>query len=147
MQEVIFGVPAGTSWAETFAARPWVGVIAVVVVVLLVVAAWWVITRKLPPADRGWTMDADAEPGRAVFSRATDRGPRRDLRPPLHRELGEKVALIALVSIIFGQVLTVRPSRSGLALIVGARRGRQRGTERAAREARIEPGASSARRS
>ena len=42
-----FGVPAGTSWVDTFAARPWVLVVFGLVVVGLALAAWWVLNNRL----------------------------------------------------------------------------------------------------
>jgi hypothetical protein len=119
VQEVIFGVPAGTSWGETFAARPWIVVVAVIAVVVLLVAAWWVITRKLPPADRGWTIDADAEPGRAIAPERLAPVRAAIAGRLFGRELLEKVALITLVSIIFGQVLGVHAGPVQLAFVIG----------------------------
>ena len=66
IQEDIFGVPAGTAWIDTFAARPWIVVIAVVVVSGLIYAAYWIMKNKMPPRDRPLTIDADAEPNREV---------------------------------------------------------------------------------
>jgi hypothetical protein len=119
IKERILGVSADATWSEAIAARPWVVVVAVVLVVLLLLAAWWVITRKLPPADRGWTIDADDESGRAVPAErlAAVRG--AVASHLFTREVAEKVALIALVSIIFGQVLGVRSDPVELALVVG----------------------------
>ena len=66
VQEGIFGVPAGTSWADTFAARPWVLVVAALIVVALVVLAWWLLANVLPAPDRRPTFRADDEDGREV---------------------------------------------------------------------------------
>ena len=72
VQEDIFGVAAGTSWIDTFAARPWIVVIAVVVVAALIYAAYWIMKNKLPPRDRPLTIDADAEPDREVPAERLD---------------------------------------------------------------------------
>ncbi len=104
IQERIFGVPPGTSWADTFAGQWWIVIGFIVVVVLFLVLAWWVITRKLPPADRPLTLAADAQ------------------QPPLDPEAVraaetaiagrlwaiatfEKVAFLVLITAIFGMML------------------------------------------
>ena len=48
------------AWIDTFAARPWIVVIAVVVVIGLIYAAYWLMKNKMPPRDRPLTIDADA---------------------------------------------------------------------------------------
>jgi hypothetical protein len=119
IQEGIFGVPAGTSWADTFAARPWIVVIAIVAVAVAVYALLWLMKNRLPPADRPLTIDADTEPGRraGVDQLAAVRS--RMARRVFHVSLLEKFALIALVSIIFGQMLGVRPDPLELSFLIG----------------------------
>ena len=107
IQEDIFGVAAGTSWIDTFAARPWIVGLAVVVVAVLIYAAWWLMKNKLPPRDRPLTIDADAEPGRAVAPERLQAERERMMATFLRPGLVEKVTLIALVSIIFGEMLQV----------------------------------------
>ena len=118
IQEDIFGVPAGTPWIETFAAKPWIVVIAVVVVAVAIYALYWLMKSKLPPRDRRLTIDADAEPGRDVppqrLQAERDRMAQTILRPGLF----EKVAMIALVAIIFGQVLQVHAEPLELSIIM-----------------------------
>ena len=118
IQEDIFGVPAGTPWIETFAAKPWIVVIAVVVVAVAIYALYWLMKNKLPPRDRRLTIDADAEPGRDVppqrLQAERDRMAQTILRPGLF----EKVAMIALVAIIFGQVLQVHAEPLELSIIM-----------------------------
>jgi len=118
VQEDIFGVPAGTPWLETFAAKPWVVVVAVIAVIALIYAAYWLMKNKLPPRDRPLTIDADAEPGREVsperLQAERDRMAKTVLRPGLF----EKVGLIALVGIIFGQVFQVRADPLELSIIM-----------------------------
>ena len=119
IQEDIFGVPAGTSWADTFAAKPWVVVVAIVVVIAAIAAAYWLMKNKLPPRDRPLTIDADAEPGREVPLERLDAERERMSRRILRPGLIEKISLIALVSIIFGQVLQVHGGPVEIALILG----------------------------
>ncbi len=118
VQEDIFGVPAGTPWLETFAAEPWIVVVAIVVVAALIYAAYWLMKNKLPPRDRPLTIDADAEPGREVsperLQAERDRMAKTVLRPGLF----EKVGLIALVGIIFGEVFQVRADPLELSIIM-----------------------------
>ncbi len=119
IQEGIFGVPAGTSWAETFAARPWIVVIAIVAAALAVYAVLWLMKHKLPPPDRALTIDADAEPGRMPPVEQLRAVRARLAQHVFHVSLLEKYALIALVSIIFGQMLGVRPDPLELSFFVG----------------------------
>ncbi|MET0772887.1 MAG: hypothetical protein ABWZ82_07375 [Candidatus Limnocylindrales bacterium] len=118
IQERIFGVPPGTSWADTLAGQWWIVIGFVVVVVLLIVLAWWVITRKLPPPDRPFTLHADAQ------------------QPPLDPEAVraaevaiagrlwavatvEKVVFLVLITAIFGMMLDLRIAPVALAVAVG----------------------------
>ena len=117
VQEQVFGVPAGTAWIDTFAARPWVLVVFAVVVVLLAIATWWIFANRLPPADRPVTLRADDEDGRQV-------APTRlmEVREALaahlfDRQLLEKVVLVSLISVIFAQILGV--SAGPVALAIG----------------------------
>jgi hypothetical protein len=74
--------------------------------------------NKLPPRDRPLTIDADAEPTREV---PTERLRAERARMALHilrPGLFEKVVMIALVAIIFGQVLDVRADPLELALVL-----------------------------
>jgi hypothetical protein len=118
VQEYVFGVTPGTSWADTIAARPWVVVVAVLGAVALVLAAVWLGRRYLPPPDRPLTIDADAEPGRQVpadrLVAERSRISNRLVQPSLY----EKVALIALVCVIFGQMLEVRADAVELAIVL-----------------------------
>jgi hypothetical protein len=117
VQERVFGVPAGTSWADTFAGQWWIVIGFGVVVVLLIALAWWVITRKLPPADRPFTLDADAqqpalEPGSVVAAERAIAG------RLWAAATVEKVAFLVLVTAIFGMMLDLRVPPLSLALAV-----------------------------
>ncbi len=120
VQEKIFGVAPGTPWLETFAARPWVVVAAILVAAAAVAVAWWLARTKLPPRDRPLTIDADAEPGWAVPPERLAAERARRASTIWHPDLLEKVALLALVSIIFGQMLGLRAEPLELASLVGA---------------------------
>jgi hypothetical protein len=115
----LFGVPTSASWLEAIAARPVVVAVAAVVVVGLLVAGWWVITRKLPPADRPPTFDADARQPPVDQERV--QAVRRELASHLFdRELVEKIVLVSLVSIIFARMLPgIDEAPMGIALGVG----------------------------
>jgi hypothetical protein len=118
VQEDIFGVDAGTSWIDTFAAKPWIVVVAVVVVAALIYAAYWLMRNKLPPRDRPLTIDADAEPGREVPAERLDAERTRMATTFLRPGLLEKVAMIGLVSVIFAKVLQVQSEPLQLTIIV-----------------------------
>ncbi len=100
----IFGVSTDTSWPDAFAARPGVLVLLAIVLALLALAAWWLLTRRLPPADRPPTFDADKRQP-PVDPLAIDRVRRRLAGPLFDRELLEKIVLVSLVSVIFGRML------------------------------------------
>ena len=118
VQERIFGVPAGTSWADTFAGQWWIVVAFVVVVILLIVLAWWVITRKLPPADRPVTLAADAQ--QPPLAPADVRQAASVIAGQLlTRETLEKVAMLVMVTAIFGMALDVAVPPLSLAVAVG----------------------------
>jgi hypothetical protein len=118
VQEDIFGVAAGTSWIDTFAAKPWIVVIAVVVVAALIYAAYWIMKNKLPPRDRPLTIDADAEPGREVPAERLDAERARMAKTFVRPGLFEKVAMIGLVSVVFAKVLQVQAEPLQLTIIV-----------------------------
>jgi hypothetical protein len=119
LKEEVFGVPAQSSWADAVAANPTVVLVAVVVVALLAVVAWWLLTRRLPPADRPFTLDADAQQP-AVDKVAIRRRRDRMAQTLFDRELVEKIVLVSLVSVIFAQMLPGKDeSPLGLASGVG----------------------------
>ena len=104
IKESIFGVPADTSWGDAIAANPLPLVITIVALVVAAVGAWWLITRRLPPADHPPTFDADqhTEPVDPELVDSVRRGLAQTL---FDRELLEKIALTALLAIIFGRML------------------------------------------
>jgi hypothetical protein len=112
----LFGMPVDTPWGEILGAWPGVFVAAFVVVVLVLVAAWWLVKRRLSPADRALAFSADAH--QPAFTRDQVRSAvASEARHILDAALLEKIVLIALVSIIFAQVLPgVRASDLQLAI-------------------------------
>lgn len=119
VQEVIFGVPAGISWVDTFAARPWVLVVFGLVVAGLALAAWWVFNNRLPPADRPVTLRADDEDGREA--RPTKLMEVRQVLATslFDGQLLEKFVLVSLISVIFAQILGVSAGPMALAFGLG----------------------------
>jgi hypothetical protein len=104
IKTVVFGVSTDATWTEAIANRPWVVVVIVVALALLAIGAWWLITRRLPPADHPPTVDADIPPN-PVDPQLVERERQRLARRLVDRELIEKIALLSLISIIFGRML------------------------------------------
>jgi hypothetical protein len=122
LKEVVFGVPPDASWIDAAAARPIVVLAVAAAVVALAVGARWLLLHKLPPADHGLTLDAD-KAQKPVDPAAVERARTRLAQRLLDRELVEKTALIALVSIIFGRMLpgvdaTPLETAIGIAIII-----------------------------
>ena len=119
IKEEVFGVPATSSWAEAVATNPIVVVVAAIVVASLAVLGWWLLTRRLPAADRPFTLDADSQQP-AVDKVAIRRRRERLAETFLDRELIEKIVLVSFVSVIFGQMLPGNDgSPLGIAIGVG----------------------------
>jgi hypothetical protein len=100
----IFGVAATASWGEAFANRPGVSLAIVLAIVALILGARWLFTRRLPPADHPLRLAADPIPAEVAARSeeiATAPRPFRLTDPAV----GEKIALVSLVAIIFAQVL------------------------------------------
>ncbi|MGD8685058.1 MAG: hypothetical protein PVG27_14005, partial [Chloroflexota bacterium] len=93
--------------------------LAVVVVAALIYAAWWLMKNKLPPRDRPLTIDADAEPARAVPPEQLQAERQRMAHRLIRPGLIEKIGLVVLVTIIFGQMLQVRADPLELSILVG----------------------------
>ena len=122
LKEVVFGVPLDASWIDAVAARPIVVVVVAALVVGLAIAARWLLLHRLPPADHRLTFDADKRQ-RPVDPEAVERERRRLAERLFDRELVEKTALIALVSITFGRMLpgvdaTPLETAIGIAIII-----------------------------
>jgi hypothetical protein len=121
-KEVALGVPADTPWGAAFGANLPVTVALLAVVVLLGVLARWLMVTRLPPADWGLTLAADAH-GLGVTPEQVRAAQQRAARQFFSGALLEKVVLVSLITIIFAEVLpavTVRPSHLayGVTLII-----------------------------
>ena len=117
IKESIFGVSKDASWAEAVKANPAVVVIAAVVLAALVFVGWWIVTRKAPPADHHMHLKADPLPpelqGPELYGmvRASER--------LFDRALGEKIVLLAMVSVIFAQIMKgLEATNVGIAVFV-----------------------------
>jgi len=116
IKETLFGVAATDSWATAIANRPWVLIAAIAFFTALAAIVYWIITRKAPPFDHKAHIKADplppllrgAEPYRKVRAETSIFG----------WALREKVALTAILCVIFGLVLT-GGTASPLRIVVG----------------------------
>jgi hypothetical protein len=99
IKEDILGVPADTPWGEALSENLWVFpvLIAIGVGIFLLVRWLW---PKLPPADWKMSFDADAHPEERPPAAVPG-----EALPSVWHGLIEKIALVALISIIFGQML------------------------------------------
>lgn len=114
LKTALFGAPPETTWGHLFAALPGVFIGAAVAAVGLIAALAWAAGRRLPGAGRrsfssraavAHITRADLLAARAAWSRRV-----------FDRDLAEKVALVALVVVIFAQVLpNTRASTAQLA--------------------------------
>jgi hypothetical protein len=115
IKENIFDVPVDTPWLDILTANLWIIPAAVVVAVLLVLLVRW-IAKRLPPADRKLSFDADAHQP-AFTEEQVRRARTSQISRLLDSTLLEKIVLVSLVSIIFAQVLPgVRASNLELAV-------------------------------
>jgi hypothetical protein len=100
----LFKVPADTPWGEIVGAWPWVFVVAALVVAALLIALWWVLRRRLRPADYRLNFSADAH--QPVFTTEQVRSAiASEASRIVDAALIEKIVLITLVAMCFGQVL------------------------------------------
>jgi hypothetical protein len=100
----LFKVPADTSWTVIVRTWPWVFVVAFLVVAALLIAVWWVARRRLPPADYALSFSADAHQP-AFTAGQVRRAVASEASRIVDAALVEKIVLITLVSMCFGQVL------------------------------------------
>lgn len=85
---------AQLDFTDTVADHPWVGVVAVLGGAALAVVGWFVARPRMGPPDWPWRIAADPAP---VVDGAA--------RPVSAPEIAEKVALLALVCVIFAEIL------------------------------------------
>jgi divalent metal cation (Fe/Co/Zn/Cd) transporter len=89
-----------TPWGEALSENLWVFAILLIVAAAIFFAVRW-SWPKLPKADWTWSFDADAHP-----EETPPTAPTTDLLPSHWRHgLVEKIVLVSLISIIFGQML------------------------------------------
>ena len=118
----LFGVPADTPWGEIVQAWPGVFVAAFIVIAALLVAAVWLARRRLRPADHALAFSADAyQP--AFTTEQVRSAVASEASRIVDAALLEKIVLITLVSMCFGQVIpgmqaTNFQLTTGVALIV-----------------------------
>lgn len=98
----VFGVPLEESWTVAFANRPWVLVIAAVAVVLAFFLFKWLLT-KLPPKD--WDLKLKADPLPEYIDERREQLAMVAQSKVLRKVLLEKLALVALVGLIFANLL------------------------------------------
>jgi hypothetical protein len=103
IKEDLFGVSVDTPWSEILAANLWIVPVAIVLAALTVVLLRW-LARRLPPADRKPEVTAGAyQP--AFSDGQARRAFAEEARLIVDIALVEKIALVALVSLCFAQVL------------------------------------------
>ncbi len=104
IKESLFGVAAADGWLTAVANRPWVLAAMVVALVAGVAILYLAVRLKAPPFDHGLLIAADPLP---AWLRGAE--PYRKVRAETgiwSRQLYEKVALAALLSVIFGLMLS-----------------------------------------
>ncbi len=104
IKETLFGVQATDSWATAISNRPWVLILAIVIVLATIGIAYWIIRKKAPPFDHKLRLKADPLPpllrGAELYRKV------RADTSIFGWALREKVALTAIVCIIFGLMLS-----------------------------------------
>jgi hypothetical protein len=103
-KEIVLGVPADTGWGAAFGANVPVTLALLVLIVALVLLARWLLSAKLPPADWGFTLSADAH-GLGVTPEQVLVAQRRAAQRLFSGVLLEKLVLVSLITIIFAEVL------------------------------------------
>jgi hypothetical protein len=115
---------AKRDFTDTVAEYPWFGIACALAVLGLLAAAQFLVRPRLPPPSRDGRLRADRLPvslGDAQLRHARDLRRRRALLA----ELGEQVALLALLCIVFAEILpgidaTPLQVTVGIVVIVGA---------------------------
>ena len=115
----LFGVPADTPWGEIVQAWPGVFVAAFIVIAALLIAAVWLARRRLRPADHSLAFDADAHQP-AFTTEQVRNAVASEASRIVDAALLEKIVLITLVSMCFGQVIPGMQA-TNFQLIIGAK--------------------------
>jgi hypothetical protein len=103
-KEIVLGVPADSSWGAAFRANMPVTLALLALVAVLVILVRWLLATKLPPADWGFTISADAH-GMGVTPEQVLAARQRAAQRLFDGALMEKIVLVSLVTIIFAEVL------------------------------------------
>jgi hypothetical protein len=106
---------AQRDFTDTVADHPWVGVISALVVLALVAVVQFAVRPRLPGADRDWRLAAEPLPDSLAHAHARH-AHRLRRGGVLWSELAEKAVLLALLSILFAEIL---PHVEASALEVG----------------------------
>jgi hypothetical protein len=115
---------AKLDFTDTVAHHPWFGIACALGVLGLLAAAWFLVRPRLPPPSHDWRVRADPLP--VSLAQARMRHARDLLRGrALLAELGEQVVLLALLCIVFAEILpgidaTPAEVTVGIVLIVSA---------------------------
>lgn len=122
IKERLFRVSAETPWSAILAGNVPLAVLLLLLAACLLAAAGSYITHNLPPADWRFSFAADAH-GRDVTPAEAVAAQRRSAARYFDTELLEKVALIALTTVIFSEVLpgaraTPVQTATGVAIVI-----------------------------
>jgi hypothetical protein len=115
---------AKLDFTDTVAEHPWFGIACALGALGVLAAAWFLVRPRLPPPSHDWRVRADPLP--VSLEQARLRHARELLRGRvLLAELGEQIALLALVCIVFAEILpgidaTPLQVTVGIVVIVGA---------------------------
>jgi hypothetical protein len=102
---------------DTVAKYPEAAAVIAVIAVVLGVVAWLLIRRRLPPPDWPWRVQADPLPPEIDTAAERDRWVAAHSRV-FSLATAEKVVLVGLISVIYGEILPERRT-SNLQLFVG----------------------------
>lgn len=112
----LLGEPIDTPMVQAFLAHPEVLVPMMLIIVGLLMTTWWVVTKKLPKKDWELSFKSKAHitsDSLVSFARVNKYHLKLD-----KEEIVEKLTLLTLVTMIFGQILPGRTT-TGLQLIAG----------------------------
>jgi hypothetical protein len=117
IKEDLLGMPTDAPWSEVISANLPVFVVAIALIAGLLYLAYWYITRRQPPADYPFSFESSAHMDESPDEHAQSIA-RRTTAGIVDGPLFEKVAMVALVSMIFAKVLP-DVQASNLELAVG----------------------------
>jgi len=104
IKETMFGVSTDASWGEAIANRPWVLLLTIAVFAAIGCIGYWIVTRKAPPGDHKPRLSADPLPPE-LHGGKLYRTVRAQSRV-FGWALREKIALTAIVCVIFGTMIS-----------------------------------------